>query len=84
MEARVDGKISQATYREIVEAHNDGRSPPQHTSMGGDLGIHGEGQRWRGFSRNADWTYGCVAVSDAEADFLAERLEPGTPVLIYP
>ena len=35
-------------------------------------------------SLHLDWTYGCIALSDSDIDFLAERSAVGTPVLILP
>lgn len=79
-----EGRISRATYRAIVVASESEQLPPQHTPLGGELGIHGEGTRWRGDSQHLDWTTGCLAVTDLEIEFLAERAPPGTPVRIYP
>jgi murein L,D-transpeptidase YafK len=58
--------------------------PPADTALGGHLGFHGEGRRWRGDSRYLDWTYGCIALSDADVDFVAARSAIGTPVWIEP
>ena len=78
------GRISAAAYARIVEAIERGRLPPQDTALGGYLGFHGEGERWRGDSKHLDWTYGCIAVTDAEIEFLATRTEPGVAVRIHP
>lgn len=83
-EALARGTISEETFREIVAAHETNRLPPQDTILGGYLGIHGEGDLWRGSTARADWTQGCIAVTDAEIDFLAARLPPETPVVILP
>jgi murein L,D-transpeptidase YafK len=83
-QARAAGAISERIYNAILDAHDIGQVPPQHTPMGGDIGIHGEGERWRGYSQSVDWTFGCVAVTDAEIDFLANRVRAGTPVTIHP
>jgi murein L,D-transpeptidase YafK len=79
-----EGRISERDYGRIARARDQGLRPPPDTPLGGDLGFHGEGERWRGDSADLDWTYGCIAVTDAEIDFLAERLDVGTPVLILP
>ncbi|UCE87850.1 MAG: L,D-transpeptidase family protein [Deltaproteobacteria bacterium] len=78
------GRISQRDYARIARAHEQGLRPPGDTPLGGDLGFHGEGSRWKGDSVDLDWTYGCIAVTDRDIDFLAERLEVGTPVRILP
>jgi murein L,D-transpeptidase YafK len=82
--ALVAGELSPADHARILEAHAAGRMPPGDTSLGGEIGLHGEGQRWQGYTGDIDWTFGCVAVTDDEIDFLAERVETGTPVEILP
>jgi murein L,D-transpeptidase YafK len=83
-EARAGGWLSASDYARILDAHEAGLSPPADTSLGGDLGFHGEGDRWQGDSEYFDWTYGCVAVTDEEIEFLSERVEIGVPVWIHP
>jgi murein L,D-transpeptidase YafK len=82
--ALADGRITPADHARISRAHAEGRMPPNDTPLGGDIGIHGEGRRWAGDSRHLDWTFGCVAVTDMDLDFLASRLEIGVPVEIFP
>jgi murein L,D-transpeptidase YafK len=78
------GALSIADHRRVHEAHARGELPPSDTPLGGAIGIHGEGDGWRGFSRRLDWTEGCIALSDEDVDFLAARVAPGTPVWITP
>jgi murein L,D-transpeptidase YafK len=78
------GRISRAERDAIFAAHRDRELPPQDTGLGGDLGFHGEGPEWRGMSPDLDWTYGCIAMSDAEIDFLVERVTLETRVRIHP
>lgn len=80
-EALADGRISRADHDAIVAAHREGRLPPQETRLGGHLGFHGEGRRWRG-NLELDWTEGCVAMDDADIEWLGDRAPPGTPVRI--
>lgn len=82
--ARAEDRISEGGYRRILAAHARGDAPPGDTALGGELGFHGEGRRWRGDSPHLDWTYGCIGLSDEDIDFLAERVEVGTPVWIEP
>jgi murein L,D-transpeptidase YafK len=82
--ARAEGRLSEAEYREIAAAHGLAEPPPANTALGGYLGFHGEGKRWRGDSRFFDWTYGCIGLTDADVDFLADRSAVGTPVSIEP
>ena len=44
----------------------------------------GEGPGWAGVSQEQDWTLGCVALSDGDIEFLAERVFVGTRVEIVP
>jgi len=50
---------------------------------GGDIFIHGLGQRSR-FSRyrRGDWTDGCIAVSNAEIEEIYAMVGDGTPIVI--
>ena len=82
--ALLAGRIKHRDFVRIEEAHARGVRPPADTPLGGDIGIHGEGQRWAGDSAHLDWTYGCIAVTDAELDFIAARVEVGVPVEILP
>jgi murein L,D-transpeptidase YafK len=78
------GIISSSDHRRILWAHDRGTLPPGDTPLGGELGFHGEGERWEGTSSHIDWTYGCIALGDDDIDFVAARVERGTPVLILP
>jgi murein L,D-transpeptidase YafK len=80
-----DGRISPRDHARILYAETFGRPAPADTPLGSGLGLHGEGGRWRGESAELDWTNGCVAVTDAEIEFLAARVEVGrTEVVIEP
>ena len=78
-----EGRISRSEHDAIVAAHRHHRLPPQRTALGGGVGFHGEGARWKG-DLKLDWTYGCVAVTDEVIDWLAARAPRGTPVSIVP
>jgi murein L,D-transpeptidase YafK len=82
--ALAEKRISRADHGRIVEAHRRGAMPPQDTPLGGLLGLHGEGVRWRGESKGLDWTHGCIALADAELDFVVARVKKGTPLTILP
>jgi murein L,D-transpeptidase YafK len=81
--AFAEGLITHGERDAIALAHAAGRMPPQHTALGGRLGIHGEGERWQG-ELDLDWTEGCIAVADAVIDWLAVVVPDGTPVSILP
>lgn len=76
-------RISPATHAAIVRAQLRGILPPQDTELGGYLGFHGEGPRWRG-DLDLNWTKGCFAMSDEWIERLARLAPSGTPVRILP
>jgi murein L,D-transpeptidase YafK len=81
--ALAEKRIDRAAHDAIAHAHQHGRMPPQDTALGGALGIHGEGVRWRG-DLDLNWTEGCVAVTDRAIEQLARLVRRGTPVRIVP
>ena len=72
--------IDAESWADIFLANARGRLPPSSTPLGGRIGIHGHGGRPE---IGIDWTEGCIAVTDAEIDFLYPRVPIGTPVIIY-
>lgn len=82
--ALADGRIDAWDHQRIVDAHERHAHPPSDTPLGGQIGLHGEGQRWAGDSAHLDWTLGCLAVEDSDLDFLMSRIQPGVPVQILP
>lgn len=73
--------VSYPSAAEAARAHAAGHSP------GGEVMIHGtrNGLGWLGrLRRPADWTDGCIAVSDAEMDELYALVPDGTPIDIRP
>ena len=72
-----DGLISRAEHDAIVKAIKRKAKPPQNTALGGDIYIHGNGAR-------SDWTWGCVALENADIKELYEAVSVGTPVTIKP
>lgn len=82
--ARAAGLITHEESERIRSAHARGNLPPQDTRLGGHLGLHGEGQDWRGASAERDWTLGCIAMSDEDIRFVAGRIVPNVVVEIRP
>jgi murein L,D-transpeptidase YafK len=73
--------LSYPSARDAARARAAGDSP------GGDVMIHGtrNGLGWVGrLSLAADWTDGCIAVSDPEMDELYALVPDGTPIDIQP
>lgn len=71
------GLVSPAQHRRVVESARRGTCPPWDTPLGGEIFIHGSGSA-------SDWTWGCVALDDADVRELYPRIPVGTPVLIEP
>jgi len=73
--------VSYPSARDAARAHAAGQSP------GGDVMIHGtrNGLGWLGrIHQAADWTDGCIAVTDPEMDELYALVPDGTPIDIKP
>jgi murein L,D-transpeptidase YafK len=82
--AHAEGRLSWGDLERVRVAHARGEAPPGDTALGGSMGFHGEGDRWRGESAALDWTYGCIAMPDDQIEFLAAHVEVGTEVWIRP
>jgi murein L,D-transpeptidase YafK len=72
-----EGRITKAQYAAIVAANHQRLTPPANTALGGDIFVHGRGS-------SADWTWGCVALDDADMRKLYDAIEVGTPITIHP
>ena len=69
------GMITRSQYTKIVAALQRKTTPLQYTSLGGTIYIHGRGA-------SSDWTWGCVALDDADIKELYDAVEIRTPVTI--
>lgn len=72
-----DGLISRRQRDAIVSAIKRKATPPQNTALGGDIYIHGNGA-------SSDWTWGCVALENADIKELFDAVPVGTEVTIKP
>lgn len=81
-EAYLSGDYSYDDYISYFEHLERYGSPPQATSLGGQIGLHGLGGRDEYMHRRINWTEGCVAVTDPEIDWLGKHLEIGTKVVV--
>lgn len=77
--------ISRRDFDRIVFAHRLHEIPPQHTALGGLIGIHGLGymtaERLR-IHDSLDWTQGCVALTNQDINELRHYVGRGTRVVI--
>lgn len=81
MEAGVMTPAQYVDYRFYVQEHG---VPPQNTVLGGHIGIHGIGNGDPWVHEHFNWTEGCVAVTNAQIDTLADMISLGTRVVIRP
>ena len=71
------GLITPAQRDAIVRAIAARRPPPSNTALGGDIFVHGRGS-------SSDWTWGCIALDDADMKELYDAIDVGTPIVIGP
>lgn len=69
------GLLSNAQYQQIQTAIAHKRKPPMNTRLGGDIMIHG-------FGTVRDWTWGCIAMENADVKELFTIIPIGTVVII--
>jgi murein L,D-transpeptidase YafK len=72
-----DGLINKKQRDDILEAIKRKTAPPQYTQLGGLIYLHGNGS-------GKDWTWGCVALENADIKELYDAVVVGTPVTIKP
>jgi murein L,D-transpeptidase YafK len=70
-----DNLITRRQHDAIVRAIKRKATPPQNTALGGDIYIHGNGA-------SSDWTWGCVALENADMKELFDAVAVGAPVTI--
>jgi len=80
--ARLAGTISQTRYAAIRRAIQAKQVPPQDTALGGYIGIHGIGKGNIAVHEDFNWTYGCIALTNAQIDDLSNWVRIGTKVII--
>jgi murein L,D-transpeptidase YafK len=79
------GLIGEQEYRQILNALQAGKMPPQHTRLGGEIYIHGRGvNRTEGVPAHKDWTRGCIALENSDMQDLYDRIDIGASVRIDP
>lgn len=76
-------RIDRLTYERIRAAWISGRTPPQDTPLGGQIGIHGVGFGDPSIhSAGINWTSGCVALDNSQIDALRPWVKVGMRVEI--
>ncbi len=73
----VQGGLSVEVLRLFEQAEMGKKRPPWGTALGGEIYIHGGGT-------HADWTAGCIALSDTDMAELFALIGEGDDVLIIP
>jgi LysM repeat protein len=75
-----NGLINKTTYNQIVNAINNGLTPPQNTALGGGVGIHGGSTPALG----TNWTFGCTGLTNKDVQDFFDYVKVGTKVTIQP
>lgn len=73
--------VSYPNAADQARARAAGRKP------GGDIMIHGQKNGFSGMSRltqKMDWTNGCIALHDADMEYVWQKVKNGTPIEIKP
>jgi hypothetical protein len=80
------GLITANEFDAIRAALKDGKCPPQHTKLGGEILIHGQLQAGdidpESLREYQDWTNGCIALFNPDIRELYEYVPDGTPITI--
>jgi lipoprotein-anchoring transpeptidase ErfK/SrfK len=76
------GRISQRQYSDIRKALRAQKVPPQHTALGGYIGIHGIGAGDERIHADFNWTNGCIALKNSQIDDLAQFIRLGMRVIV--
>ena len=77
------GRINAAELAAIRAAQESGREPPFSTPLGGNIGIHGLGTGDPDIHADFNWTDGCIALTNEQADQLAKWVRLGMTVVIH-
>lgn len=81
-QAHREGVINDVERERILDAHRRGVTPPQHTVLGGYIGIHGLGRGDPDLHKAMNWTRGCVALTNEQIDALLSWVVVGMRVEI--
>ncbi len=73
------GLISSSEAQQIRSAQTSCTEPPQATGLGGLIEIHGEH-----VANAGDWTWGCIAATNAQVDQMWATLELHDTIVVLP
>lgn len=76
------GLLSKKNHAAIIAAHKRNSIPPQNTSIGGRIGLHGLGAADKTIHKMMNWTHGCIALTNQQIDKLIPWLSIGVQVKI--
>lgn len=76
------GLLSKKNHTAIINAHIRNILPPQNTSIGGRIGLHGLGAADKAIHKMMNWTHGCIALTNQQMDLLLPWLSKGVQVII--
>ena len=76
-------RIGVKEYKTLTYDLKHGRPPSQHTSLGGQLGIHGVGAGDMKIHESVNWTNGCIALTNDQLQELAGWVAVGTRVVVH-
>lgn len=77
-----DHRIDASEYRALRYDLDRGRPPPQNTTLGGQLGIHGLGTGDLAVHETVNWTNGCIALTNEQLLELSGWVAVGTRVVV--
>lgn len=77
-----DHRIDFEEYRTLRYDLDRGNPPSQSTSLGGQLGIHGLGTGDPEVHKLANWTNGCIALTNEQLVELVDWVAIGTRVVV--
>jgi len=81
-EALLSGLLNKESHSKIINAHKKNKVPPQNTSIGGRIGIHGLGNADPFIHKTMNWTHGCIAITNEQVDKLERWIKKGITVKI--
>jgi murein L,D-transpeptidase YafK len=74
--------VTKSTYSKIINAHKINSLPPQNTTLGGQIGIHGLGRASKRVHSLMNWTHGCIALTNEQIDSLNPWMSMGIKVIV--